>query len=59
MQRPMLNGGMQFNNCRVDYLKYDNCFSPNVSAKLRYYAMGKALNESGRPIFYSICNWGL
>jgi alpha-galactosidase len=43
---------------RVDYLKYDNCHAPNVSAKLRYYAMGKALNESGRPIFYSICNWG-
>ena len=42
----------------VDYLKYDNCHSPNVTAKLRYYAMGKALNESGRAIFYSICNWG-
>jgi alpha-galactosidase len=29
-----------------------------VSAKLRYYAMGKALNESGRAIFFSIRNWG-
>ncbi len=41
----MLNGSnlfLLFN--RIDYLKYDNCFHPNVSAKLRYYQMFKALN---------------
>lgn len=42
----------------VDYLKYDNCYNLNVSAKIRYFAMYKALNESGRQIFYSMCNWG-
>ena len=43
---------------KVDYLKYDNCYNLNLSGKARYFAMHKALNESGRPIFYSMCNWG-
>jgi alpha-galactosidase len=42
----------------VDYLKYDNCFNENVPATTRYPAMRDALNKTGRPIFYSICNWG-
>jgi len=42
----------------VDYLKYDNCFNENVPAIVRYPAMRDALNKTGRPIFYSICNWG-
>lgn len=28
----------------VDYLKYDNCHNKNVSGKLRYHTMYKALN---------------
>jgi alpha-galactosidase len=43
----------------VDYLKYDNCFNHNVPAIVRYPAMRDALNKTGRPIFYSICNWGM
>ena len=42
----------------VDYLKYDNCFNEKVPASIRYPAMRDALNATGRPIFYSICNWG-
>lgn len=47
----------------VDYLKYDNCFHLGRfgTAKLsfdRYHAMSKALNDTGRPILYSLCNWG-
>lgn len=42
----------------VDYLKYDNCYNTGSSGKIRYFAMSKALNESGRHIFYSMCNWG-
>ncbi|KAF7717889.1 Alpha-galactosidase [Penicillium ucsense] len=48
----------------VDYLKYDNCYNlgeegtPKLSYD-RYNAMGKALNETGRPILYSLCNWGV
>jgi alpha-galactosidase len=42
----------------VDYLKYDNCFNQDRPALERYPAMRDALNATGRPIFYSICNWG-
>ena len=42
----------------VDYLKYDNCFNKNLPSIDRYTAMRNALNNTGRPIFYSLCNWG-
>ncbi|OMP06146.1 Glycosyl hydrolase, family 13, all-beta [Corchorus olitorius] len=42
----------------VDYLKYDNCQNTGVSPKERYPKMSKALLDSGRPIFFSLCEWG-
>ncbi len=42
----------------VDYLKYDNCNNQGVPAVERYQAMGDALKRTGRPIVYSICEWG-
>lgn len=50
----------------VDYLKYDYCYCPDyVSANndykmaiARYKAMGDALKKTGRPIVFSICEWG-
>ena len=42
----------------VDYLKYDNCFNQNLPSLTRYPAMRDALNATGRPIFYSLCQWG-
>ncbi|XVF01694.1 hypothetical protein REPUB_Repub04eG0110600 [Reevesia pubescens] len=42
----------------VDYLKYDNCENTGVSPKERYPKMSKALRDSGRPIFFSLCEWG-
>ncbi|RSD10701.1 carbohydrate-binding protein [Amycolatopsis eburnea] len=42
----------------VDYLKYDNCNNQGVDAQQRYKAMRDALAKSGRPIAYSICEWG-
>lgn len=42
----------------VDYLKYDNCFSQMRPAVDRYTKMRDALANTGRPIYYSICNWG-
>jgi alpha-galactosidase len=42
----------------VDYLKYDNCYNEGVPAQTRYSAMSSALVNSGRKIFYSVCNWG-
>ncbi len=43
----------------VDYLKYDNCNHQNVPDQQRYTAMRDALANTGRPIVYSLCNWGL
>ncbi|KAI0174110.1 glycoside hydrolase family 27 protein [Pestalotiopsis sp. NC0098] len=47
----------------VDYLKYDNCYNSGQAGTQqishdRYNVMAKALNATGRPILYSLCNWG-
>lgn len=44
----------------VDYLKYDNCRARREKWILdRYGAMRDALNATGRPIVYSLCQWGV
>ncbi|MGW4568506.1 NPCBM/NEW2 domain-containing protein [Streptomyces sp. NPDC004561] len=48
----------QFADWGVDYLKYDNCNNLGVDAKTRYRTMRDALKATGRPIVYSICEWG-
>ncbi|MFF3372445.1 NPCBM/NEW2 domain-containing protein [Streptomyces sp. NPDC002680] len=48
----------QFADWGVDYLKYDNCNNQGVDAKSRYTTMRDALLATGRPIVYSICEWG-
>ncbi|WP_208885432.1 NPCBM/NEW2 domain-containing protein [Streptomyces sp. PBH53] len=48
----------QFAEWGVDYLKYDNCNNQGVDAKERYRTMRDALKATGRPIVYSICEWG-
>ncbi|MFI9355309.1 NPCBM/NEW2 domain-containing protein [Streptomyces lydicus] len=48
----------QFADWGVDYLKYDNCNNQGVDAKQRYRTMRDALKATGRPIVYSICEWG-
>jgi alpha-galactosidase len=44
----------------VDYLKYDYCNAPDdfQEAIRRYTTMGSALKATGRPIVFSICEWG-
>ncbi|MBM9508177.1 NPCBM/NEW2 domain-containing protein [Streptomyces sp. KK5PA1] len=46
----------------VDYLKYDNCNNNSDGSRQdfvnRYTAMGNALKATGRPILYSLCEWG-
>jgi alpha-galactosidase len=42
----------------VDYLKYDNCNNQGVDAQTRYKKMRDALAATGRPILFSICEWG-
>lgn len=53
---------MQFAEWGVDYLKYDNCNNQGVDAVERYTKMRDALQAAsettGRPIVYSICEWG-
>ena len=46
-------------NWTVDYIKYDNCHSGPTSPQKRYSAMRDALNKTGRPIFYALCEWGI
>ncbi|KAM1593064.1 hypothetical protein FF1_036793 [Malus domestica] len=42
----------------VDYLKYDNCNHDGSKPQIRYPIMSSALLKTGRPILYSICEWG-
>ena len=42
----------------VDYLKYDWCNTTTQDAKASYANMRAALDASGRPIVFSICEWG-
>jgi alpha-galactosidase len=42
----------------VDYLKYDWCYNENQAAKPAYKTMSDALKSTGRPIVFSICEWG-
>ena len=42
----------------VDYLKYDNCNNEKRPALARYTAMSNALKATGRPIVFSLCEWG-
>lgn len=43
----------------VDYLKYDNCNNEGSKPEVRYPVMRDALNKTGRPIFFSMCEWGV
>ncbi|GAA4756165.1 hypothetical protein GCM10023264_24560 [Sphingomonas daechungensis] len=42
----------------VDYLKYDWCNTGDRNAKEAYALMAHALRQSGRPIVFSMCEWG-
>ncbi len=42
----------------VDYLKYDWCNTTTQDAHASYALMREALNASGRPIVFSMCEWG-
>mmetsp|Transcript_36919 Transcript_36919/g.80422 ORF Transcript_36919/g.80422 Transcript_36919/m.80422 type:complete len:653 (-) Transcript_36919:166-2124(-) len=48
----------------VDYLKYDFCNMQDATGRYierpeqAYKRMRDALNATGRPIVYSLCNWG-
>ena len=49
-----------FAEWEIDYLKYDYCNAPEHrdSAIVRYDRMNKALQKSGRPMVFAVCEWG-
>ena len=42
----------------VDYLKYDWCNTQGLQAPAAYQKMSDALRATGRPILFSLCEWG-
>ncbi len=42
----------------ADYLKFDWCSSNGINAREAYTTMSKALKLAGRPILFSLCEWG-
>jgi alpha-galactosidase len=56
--------GYEFQDARqyaawgVDYLKYDWCNTGTQDVESSYSIMRDALEKSGRPIVFSICEWG-
>ncbi|WP_416444328.1 glycoside hydrolase family 27 protein [Leeuwenhoekiella sp. A16] len=42
----------------IDYLKYDWCNTENINAQGAYTTMRDALYKAGRPMVFSICEWG-
>jgi alpha-galactosidase len=56
--------GYEFQDARqyaawgVDYLKYDWCNTGTQDAPASYGLMRQALDASGRPIVFSLCEWG-
>lgn len=42
----------------IDYLKYDWCHTEGINAREAYATMSKALKVAGRPIVFSLCEWG-
>jgi alpha-galactosidase len=42
----------------VDFLKYDWCNTDSLNAREAYITMARALQATGRPILFSLCEWG-
>jgi alpha-galactosidase len=49
---------MQYADWGVDYLKYDWCNTEGLNAEGAYLTMREALRAAGRPIVFSLCEWG-
>ncbi len=56
--------GYEFQDARqyaawgVDYLKYDWCSTSSQNQQASYSIMRDALAKSGRPMVFSLCEWG-
>lgn len=49
---------LQYARWGIDYLKYDWCETENINARGAYTLMRDALYAAGRPILFSMCEWG-
>src|ERR1700733_12123449 len=49
---------LQYAAWGVDYLKYDWCNTGTEDGKAAYKTMSDALKSTGRPIVFSLCEWG-
>jgi alpha-galactosidase len=49
---------LQYAEWGVDYLKYDWCNTGTEDAQAAYTTMSDALKSTGRPIVFSLCEWG-
>ena len=49
---------LQYARWGIDYLKYDWCNTTNINVQGAYQLMRDALQATGRPIFFSMCEWG-
>lgn len=49
---------LQYAKWGIDYLKYDWCDSEDINPVGAYNLMRDALHAAGRPIFFSMCEWG-
>jgi alpha-galactosidase len=42
----------------VDYLKFDWCYADGINPRDAYITMSKAIRAAGRPMIFSLCEWG-
>ena len=53
-----LQDAMTYATWGIDYLKFDWCLHGKQDAESSYRLMRDALYKSGRPMVFSICEWG-
>ena len=49
---------LQYAKWGIDYLKYDWCESEDINPVGAYNLMRDALRAAGRPVYFSMCEWG-
>ncbi len=49
---------LQYAKWGIDYLKYDWCDTEGLNAQGAYTTMAEAIMAAGRPILFSLCEWG-
>ena len=51
--------GKTYASWGIDYVKIDWCNAEGLDPEVQYAKFRDALAQSGRPIVFSICNWGV